>query len=115
MGFRAGHRTGDRAGPAREHARGPDGAPDRHGMGRRDREIPSVALAGVPAESRGTGPGGRKVRPGTYPRTSSGLFGVSRALSAPQSSRAPPLVGGHGGGVASILDVVDPLAAVRSV
>ena len=45
-------RPGHRARPASQHARGGDGAAYRHGMGRRDREIPWPAPAGIPPPSR---------------------------------------------------------------
>ena len=53
VGLRAGDRAGYRGRAADEHAGRGDGTPYRHGVGRRDREIPQPAPAGLPAAPRG--------------------------------------------------------------
>src|SRR6266700_1713501 len=89
VGIRAGHRAGDGAGAACEYARDGDGAPDWHGMGWRDREISSAALAGVPAKSWSPGLAWRRgvacaIRLGGY-RAMSG----ARRPAIPRSARRP--------------------------
>src|SRR6266487_3571283 len=70
VGIRAGHRTGHRDRAPGQHPRRGDATPDRHGVGRRDREVPQPAAAGIPPSSRGphrAGPAPGPVRDSSIP------------------------------------------------